>query len=89
MKIFLLLLKKIFVPQPSISKAVKNLEDELGVLLFDRKGKKIFLNDNGRYLYDSAIKIFNIVDDCKERFSFYKSNIIKIYIQEGMFLFLN
>lgn len=74
-----------FVPQPSISKAVKNLETELGVPLFERSGKKIFLNDNGRYLYDNATKIFNILDDCTERFSHYKSNIIRTYIQEGSF----
>lgn len=74
-----------FVPQPSISKAVKSLEDELNVPLFERVGKKIFLNDNGRYLYDNATKIFNILDDCTEQFSHYKSNIINIYIQEGSF----
>lgn len=74
-----------FVPQPSISKAVKNLEEELGVPLFERAGKKIFLNDNGRYLYNNTTKIFNILDDCRSRFSHYRVNIINIYIQEGSF----
>lgn len=78
--------KQNYVPQPSISKAVKNLEVELGVSLFNRKGKKIFLNDNGRYLYENTIKIFDILDDCSKHFSNYRSNVTKIYIQEGMFL---
>lgn len=77
--------KKNFVPQPSISKAVKTLEEELGVPLFERVGKKIFLNDNGHYLYDNAAKIFNILDDCTEHFSHYRSSIINVYIQEGSF----
>lgn len=74
-----------FVPQPSISKAVKNLEDELGVPLFERAGKKIFLNDNGKFLYNNVTEIFNILDTCTERFSHYKANIINTYIQEGSF----
>lgn len=74
-----------FVPQPSISKAVKNLEDELGVRLFERAGKNIFLNDNGRYLYKYVNEVFNILDNCTERFSHYKANIINTYIQEGSF----
>lgn len=74
-----------FVPQPSISKAVKNLEAELGVSLFDRAGKNIYLNDNGKYMYKRTKEIFNILDDCTKRFSNYKSNSIDIYIQEGSF----
>ena len=43
---------KYMVPQPSISKTIKKLENELGVQLFDRNGKKISLNGNGRYFYE-------------------------------------
>lgn len=74
-----------FVPQPSISKAVKNLESELGVPLFERTGRNIFLNDNGRFFYDNVTEIFNILNTCTERFSHYNSNIINIYVQEGSF----
>jgi len=77
--------KQNYVPQPSISKAVKSLEEEFGVPLFDRKGKKIFLNDNGRFLYEKSVEIFDIIDICTDNFSRYKSDIIKIYIQEGSF----
>lgn len=74
-----------YVPQPSISKAVKNLESELGVPLFERTGRNIFLNDNGKFFYDNVTEIFNILDTCTERFSHYNSDIINLYVQEGSF----
>ena len=64
--------KKNMVPQPSISYAIKKLEDELGVLLFDRNGRKIFLNENGEYVYQKVSSILNTVDEC----SAYFANII-------------
>lgn len=40
--------KELAVSQPSLSKAVTNLEDELGVKLFDRIGRGIQLNEAAR-----------------------------------------
>lgn len=39
---------KLHVSQPSLSKTIKRLEEELGVELFHRSGKNISLNQNGR-----------------------------------------
>ena len=36
------------VAQPSLSKAISNLEAELGVQLFDRGKRSVYLNDYGR-----------------------------------------
>lgn len=73
------------VSQPSISKAIKSLETELGVPLFDRTGKKIYLNENGRYFYENVSTVLNILDECTEYFSHAKPHHISLYIQNGSF----
>lgn len=73
------------VPPSSISKAVKILEKEFNVSLFDRHGKKIYLNEHGRYLYRRVSNIFNELDDCAQHFGTKKSNHLSIYIQDGYF----
>ncbi|QDR79408.1 LysR family transcriptional regulator [Sporomusa termitida] len=45
------------VSQPSISKMVRNLENELGVILIDRSGRKTKLTDAGQALYEHGINI--------------------------------
>lgn len=77
--------KKNMVPQPSISYAIKKLEDELGVLLFDRNGRKIFLNENGEYVYQKVSSILNTVDECTAYFANTNVEDIKLYIQDGDF----
>ena len=77
--------KKNMVPQPSISYAIKKLEEELGVRLFDRTGRNIVLNENGTYFYKQVSTILNTVDECKIHFSNVTQNEITIYIQDGDF----
>lgn len=75
--------KKNTVPQPYISKTIKKLEEELGVSLFDRNGKKVSLNKNGLFFYNKVkIAIANI-DDGIAHFSENVQTDIKIYIQAG------
>ncbi|ASR45430.1 LysR family transcriptional regulator [Paenibacillus kribbensis] len=42
--------QSMFITQPTISKTIKSLEDELGVTLFDRIGKRIELTDAGKVI---------------------------------------
>ncbi|WEG14759.1 LysR family transcriptional regulator [Pullulanibacillus sp. KACC 23026] len=49
----------LFVTQPTISKMVKNLEDEFGVELFDRTGKRVQLTDAGHIILKHAEKIIH------------------------------
>lgn len=77
--------EKNMVPQPSISHAIKKLESELGVQLFDRSGGKIFLNENGRYFYRKASDILNTLSESKIHFSNINNSVLKIYIQAGDF----
>lgn len=47
----------LFITQPTISKTVKAMEEELGVVLFDRVGKKIELTDAGQIIVSQAQQI--------------------------------
>jgi LysR family transcriptional regulator, transcription activator of glutamate synthase operon len=49
--------KELYIAQPALSKAIKDLEQELGYTLFERNGKKINLNKNGDILYKYVLQI--------------------------------
>ena len=55
--------KALFTTQPNVSKAVRQLEDELGVPLFDRVGHKSTLTDAGRVIYRRALSILTETED--------------------------
>lgn len=44
--------EKLFVTQPTISKMLKNLEDELNCTLLIRDGRKLLLTDTGRVVFE-------------------------------------
>lgn len=44
----------LYITQPTISKMIKNLETELGVILFDRSRKQLTLTDAGRIILEQA-----------------------------------
>ena len=54
---------ELHITQPALSKSIAKLEDELGVELFDRRGKRLYLNDQGRYFQSSVKRILADVDD--------------------------
>ena len=54
------------ISQPALSSALRNLENEIGQKLFDRVGKKLVINENGRYLAEQARAAFNILDEAKQ-----------------------
>ena len=74
-----------FVPQSSISKAVKILENQYNTPLFDRIGKNIYLNDNGRFLYQEVCGIFDRLDSCTHHFAQVRPNHIIVYVQDAAF----
>ncbi|MFB9328521.1 LysR family transcriptional regulator [Paenibacillus aurantiacus] len=54
--------RKLHLTQPSLSKMVRLLEDELGVQLIDRSAKPIELTDAGATILKSARKVLQSVD---------------------------
>jgi DNA-binding transcriptional LysR family regulator len=75
--------KRNLVPQPSISKTIKKLEQELGVNLFDRNGKKIVLNQNGRFFYEKVSIAISNIDEGVNHFKQSENSNITIYTQAG------
>lgn len=55
--------KKLLVQQPSISKTVSTLEDQLGVKLFVRDKRKVTLTDIGLEIYAKCDVIFKEIDE--------------------------
>lgn len=44
--------KKLFVSQPAVTKSIKNLEENLGIKLFNRNSKGVQLTEEGKVLYE-------------------------------------
>ncbi len=62
--------EKMFISQPSVSMRIKALEEELGVVLFDRsKAREPSLTDAGRIFFDYAQSMLNMQDECREKLS--------------------
>ena len=59
----------LFITQPALSMALKNVEAEVGATLFDRRGKNIYLNQNGREFYKFASRTLAEWDAIIERLS--------------------
>ena len=57
----------LWISQSALSKAIISLEDELGVRLFDRIGRKIILNDAGRMYYLQIDRILLLVGDATKQ----------------------
>lgn len=55
--------EKLYVSQPSISQSINDLEKDLGVKLFDRMGKKLYLTHEGKIFLNYTKRILNIYDE--------------------------
>ena len=52
-----------FVSQPAVSKMLRQLESKYECELFDRNGKMLVLNDNGKLLYQQAKKVLDSIQE--------------------------
>jgi DNA-binding transcriptional LysR family regulator len=64
---------ELFITQPAVTFQIKAFEDYCSLKLFKKRGRRIFLTDEGTALYEYAGKIFeyekeiiNVIDDMRE-----------------------
>ncbi|MGV3489321.1 MAG: LysR family transcriptional regulator [Tuberibacillus sp.] len=55
--------KKLHIAQPPLSQQLKLLEQELGVLLFERNGRHLELTEAGKVLYKKAVNLLEQFDE--------------------------
>ena len=53
--------EELHISQPAVSIQIRKLEEELGLKLFDRIGRQVYLTQNGKMLYGYTAKIFDLV----------------------------
>jgi LysR family transcriptional activator of nhaA len=58
--------KKLNIVQPALSKQLSELEQDLGVKLFNRKGRGLQLNANGQTVLEYASKIFRLISELRK-----------------------
>ncbi|BCA86945.1 LysR family transcriptional regulator [Enterococcus saigonensis] len=56
----------LFLSQPTLSKQLKELEEELGVQLFTRGNREITLTEAGIYLYNRSKEILSLVESTEK-----------------------
>jgi DNA-binding transcriptional LysR family regulator len=57
----------LFISQPAVSMQIKKFESNLGMKLFEKIGKNIYLTENGKILYEYTKRIFSLIDEAETR----------------------
>lgn len=57
--------EELALSQPAVSRQISNLEDVLGLRLFDRRGRRVQLTDAGRSLYEYADQIVHLAGEAR------------------------
>lgn len=60
--------RELFLTQPAISMQIQNLEQSLGVVLFERSCRRVSLTSEGEILYKYTQQIFGVLNDLKNAF---------------------
>lgn len=57
--------ERLFISQPPLSRQIKELETELGVLLFERNNKRVVLTEAGRYFLSESTILLQQLEKAK------------------------
>lgn len=61
--------EELFLTQPAVSMQVKQMEEQLGIALFEQMGKRIFLTDAGREVYQYSRGVAREMDELETAIS--------------------
>lgn len=64
---------ELYLTQPAVSQQIQSLENNLGVILFDRLGKKVRLTSEGEILLSYTKRLFDLYDEIEMLFDDLKS----------------
>lgn len=57
----------LFISQPAVSMQIKKFEKSLGIKLFERIGKSVYLTEHGKLLFEYTKQIFTLVEEAESR----------------------
>ncbi len=58
--------EQLFITQPSVSQAIRELEEHYGTLLFERLSKKLYITEDGKTLYITAKQLVTQFESLEE-----------------------
>lgn len=59
---------RLHLAQPSVSLAIRELEENYKIRLFERFSRRLFITEQGEQLYDYALHIISLFDEMEEKF---------------------
>jgi DNA-binding transcriptional LysR family regulator len=73
--------RDLFITQPAVTAQMKSLEDHCNLKLFRKRGRRIYLTDEGKTLYECARKIFEYekeIEDLIEEMRTFKLGLLRL-----------
>ncbi|UMZ75082.1 selenium metabolism-associated LysR family transcriptional regulator [Natranaerofaba carboxydovora] len=67
--------QELFLTQPTVSSHIFQLEKDLGLSLFERRGRKVVLTPAGENFYPYALDVLDLMKRARESFQEYKDQI--------------